>query len=81
MTHKGSRGTFTLILNLGIRRRCFISYMPQAALPHAKKPLCPFKRRLGGLQSRPGCSGVEKKIISLPAKLNTKKEPGKKRTA
>jgi len=80
-TYNDSRGTITLILNLCIRRRCFISYTPQAALPHVKKSLCPFKRRLGGLQSRPGYSVVEKKLLSVPAKQNIKKETGKKRTA
>ena len=42
-TYNDSTGTVTLILNLGIRRRCFISYTPQAALPHAKKPLAHLK--------------------------------------
>jgi hypothetical protein len=38
------------ILDLGIRWRWVVSFMPQPFSPWGKSPQYPFKRRLGGLK-------------------------------
>jgi hypothetical protein len=43
------------IVNLDIRWRWVVSFMPQAIYPRGRIPWCPLDKRLGAHQSRSGC--------------------------
>jgi hypothetical protein len=56
----GSEGIAPLILDLGIRWRWVVSFMPRPLYPQGKSPWYPLDRRLDGTQSRSGRGGLEK---------------------
>jgi hypothetical protein len=50
----GSEGIAPYILNLGIRWRLVVSFIPWLLYPWGKSPWYPFDRRLGQTQSQYG---------------------------
>jgi hypothetical protein len=59
-TYWRSGGIAPLILDLGIRWRCVVSFTPRSLYPQGKSPWYPLDRRLGGPQSRSGDCDEEK---------------------
>jgi len=56
--YRRSRGTASLMLNLGTRWSWMISLWPQSLYPGRKRAQHPLNRRLGGPQSRPQQFGL-----------------------
>jgi hypothetical protein len=54
--YTGSRGIASFILNLSTRWRWVVNCTPRL-LYRCEEPWDPLNNRMGGLQSRPGCSG------------------------
>jgi hypothetical protein len=59
VTYLGSGGIAPRILNLGIRWRRVVSFIPRPLYPQGKISRYPLDRRLGGPQSRSGHGGEE----------------------
>ena len=68
--HKGIWGSLLIgafILNFGTRWKWVVSLTPWLLLyALVNEPGYPLNRRLGGLQSRPGCCGEKKNLLALP---------------
>jgi hypothetical protein len=64
--HWESGGIAPRILDLGARWRWVVRYTPRPRYPKGRSPWYPLCRRLGGPQSRSGCSGEGKNPQSLP---------------
>jgi hypothetical protein len=62
----GSGGIAPRILDLGTRCRWVVSFTPRPLYLKGKSRWYPLNRRLGGPQSRSGCSGEEKNFQPLP---------------
>jgi hypothetical protein len=63
------------ILNLGTRWRWEVTFTSHPLHPRCNSSRYPMDRRLGGLQSRSGCSGEEKKSHHYPSRELTPGRP------
>jgi len=65
-TYRGSRGIAPLIPSLGTRWWGVVSFTPRPLYHRRKNPRYPWSWKVGGLQSRFGCSGKDKNLLLLP---------------
>jgi hypothetical protein len=56
----------SIILDLGIRWKLVVSFMPPLLYPSGKSHWYPLDRRMGGPQSQSGCCGGNKNLLPLP---------------
>ena len=64
-TNRGKRGIAKLILNLGMRLRLDVNFMPQQIDP-GKKPQYSLNRWLGGPHTQSGKFGEDKYLLPSP---------------
>jgi len=64
-TNRGKRGTAKLILNLGMRIKLYVNFMPQQLDP-GKKPQYSPNRWLSGPQTHSGRFGEDKNLFPSP---------------
>jgi hypothetical protein len=64
-TNKGKRGISKLILNLGVRLKLDVNFMPQQLDP-GEKPQYSLSRWLGGIHTQSGRFGEDKNLLPLP---------------
>jgi len=67
----GGRGVALHILNISMKWRLLVSFIPQPLFSLGKSQLYPLNWRLGGLQSWHGCFG-EEKVSCICQELNAR---------
>jgi hypothetical protein len=72
-TYRGSRGIAPLILDLGIRWRWVVNFMPRPLYPQGKSPWCPLNRRW--VDPRTLLDAVVKRKIPSPRRESNPRTP------